>query len=169
MAFAILLGARVPSAQTEAGEQVLKAAFLYNFTKFIDWPESAFADASTPFTVCVFADTPFYGRVTAIMEGEQVRGRPVVVTRPAYLDEVGSCHMAYFSRRQAERSGKHLAAVRDSPVLTVGEGRRFLQLGGFIGFLLEHDRVRFIVNRTSAEAASLSISSKLLRVASSVE
>jgi hypothetical protein len=169
LALAILLCARPMAQQAEAGEQVIKAAYLYNFTKFIDWPESAFAEPSAPFAVCVLADTMFHDHVAAIMHNEQVRGRPVVVRRPAAPHEVAACHMAYFSRTEAERTGKHLAELGQSPILTGGEGQRFMQLGGHIAFHLEHDRVRFTVSRTRAEAASLSISSKLLRVAKNVE
>jgi hypothetical protein len=169
---AIVLAVVLPGGRAAAetpGEQAIKAAFLYNFTKFIDWPESAFADPEGPFTVCVFADAGFYEHVTAIMEGEQVRGRPVVVVRGTVPKGLATCHMAYFGRPEADAVARWMGELRDLPVLTVGEGQRFVQMGGHIAFHLEHDRVRFSVNRTRADAAQLHISSKLLRVARTVE
>ena len=77
--------------------------------------------------------------------------------------------MAYFSRTEAERGVKYLGMLAESPILTIGEGQRFLQMGGHIGFHLVHDRVRFVISQTRAESARLHISSKLLRVAKDVE
>jgi hypothetical protein len=167
VAGALLLDVR-PAAQTE-GEQVIKAAYLYNFTKFINWPASAFPDADTPFTVCVFAEPAFQEHVVAIMEGEQVGGRPVTVVRSRSPDQVTTCHMAYFSRPEAERIDRRLSALGELPILTIGEGERFMGMGGHIAFHLEHDRVRFVISQQRAEAAGLHISSKLLRVAKRVE
>ncbi len=147
------------------GEDAVKAAFLYNFTKFIDWPESAFSGSSAPFTVCVSAGDGFQREVQGIMQGEQVRGRPVIVSvRPA-LDDLETCHLAYFGRQESASAAKRLPALRQVPVLTVGEGERFLGQGGLIAFLLVKDRVRFDISKRGADTAGLSVSSKLLRVA----
>ena len=150
------------SAQETREEQV-KAAFLYNFTKFVDWPESAFA-ASSPFVVCVFADEGFRKELETILSHEQVRGRQIAVA-PPHLEDIRGCHLVYFGRGESERRGKMLAAARQAPVLTVGEGRRFLEQGGLIAFLLENERVRFAISKRGADTAGLGVSSKLLRVA----
>jgi hypothetical protein len=170
IAFAAVLSGGLAAAQPpQPGERAIKAAFLYNFTKFIDWPESAFAEPEAPFTVCVFADAAFHEHVMAIMQGEQVRSRPVVVVRRAVPNGLATCHMAYFGRPEADAAARWMGQLRELPILTVGEGQRFMQMGGHIAFHLEHDRVRFSVNRTRAEAAHLQVSSKLLRVARTVE
>jgi hypothetical protein len=165
VAAAILL-APAPAAaqQPDSSEAPVKAAFLYNFTKFVEWPDTAFAQPSAPFVVCAFADAAFRRALEAILENEQVRGRPITVA-PASLEDPRGCHIAYFAQGEAERQERMLDAVKHLPVLTVGEGRRFLERGGQISFLVENDRVRFAISRRAAGAAKLTISSKLLRVA----
>ena len=147
----------------ETREEQVKAAFLYNFTKFVDWPDSALPPSS-PFVVCVFADDGFRKELEAILSQEQVRGRHITIA-PPNVDDIRSCHLVYFARGEAERHSKMLAAAKQAPVLTVGEGRRFLEQGGLIAFMLENDRVRFAVSKRGADAAGLAVSSKLLRVA----
>ena len=146
------------------GEQALKAAFLYNFTRFIDWPSSAFAGSFESFDVCVLAGPAFRREVEAVFQGEQVAGRAVRVLFPAPLEDLKGCHLLYIAREEGQ-AARHLSDLGQTPILTVGEGRRFLEQGGLIAFQVENERVRFDVNRRRAEAAGLIISSKLLRVA----
>jgi hypothetical protein len=156
-------------AQDPAAESAIKAAFLYNFTKFIDWPERAFSGSSAPFMVCVLAGETVRRAVADAMRNESVRGRPVSVEFPADADDLKTCHLVYFGGREDQRTAKRLQAVRQSPVLTVGEGRPFLEAGGQIAFTLVDDRVRFDISRRAAETAGLIVSSKLLRVARRVD
>lgn len=169
VAAAILLVSAPASAQRpDSSEAAVKAAFLYNFTKFVEWPGAAFPQPSAAFVVCAFADDAFRKELENILQNEQVRGRQIVMA-PASLEDPRGCHLAYFAQRDDERQAKMLEAVRRSPVLTVGEGRRFIEQGGLIAFMLENDRVRFAVSRGAADAAGLIISSKLLRVAREFE
>ena len=165
VAAAILL-APAPAAaqQPDSSEAPVKAAFLYNFTKFVEWPDTAFAQPSGPFVVCAFADAAFRKELGTILQSEQVQGRQIAIA-PASLEDPRGCHIAYFAQGEAERQERMLDAVKHLPVLTVGEGRRFLERGGQIAFLVENDRVRFAISRRAAGAAGLTISSKLLRVA----
>ena len=159
-----LLGGDVSAQRPHVGEQALKAAFLYNFTRFIEWPTSAFAGSSESFDVCVLAGPAFSREVEAVFAGEQVAGRAVRVVFPAPLEDLKSCHLLYIAREQGQ-AAQHLSDLAQMPLLTVGEGRRFLEQGGVIAFQVENDRVRFDVNRRRAEGTGLIISSKLLRVA----
>jgi hypothetical protein len=169
VAAAILLVSAPAAAQrSDSSEAAVKAAFLYNFTRFVEWPDAAFQQPSAVFVVCAFADAAFRKELETILQNEQVRGRQITVAPAAFEDPRG-CHMAYFAPGEAERQGRMLNAVKRLPVLTVGEGQRFLEQGGLIAFLLENDRVRFAISRRAAEAAGLSISSKLLRVAREFE
>jgi hypothetical protein len=156
-----LLRPPLAAQQREAGETALKAAFLYNFTKYVEWPAAAFAKQGQ-FRVCVFADPAFTREIEAILAGERVGSRTVRVIAPDF-SEVRSCHLAYFA--DADRGAQLVAGLRQAPVLTVGEGPRFLEQGGIISFVLEDDRVRFDINRRGVDRAGLTISSKLLRVA----
>jgi hypothetical protein len=169
LATAILLAAAPAAAQRpDTSEGAVKAAFLYNFTKFVEWPPAAFSQPSAPFVVCAFADEAFRKELTGILASEQVRGRQITIA-PAALEDPRGCHLAYFAPGDAERQVKMLEAVRRLPVLTVGEGRRFLDQGGLIAFMIENDRVRFAISRRAAGEAGLNISSKLLRVAREFE
>ena len=169
VATAILLAFAPSAAQRpDTSETAVKAAFLYNFTKFVEWPDSAFAQPSAPFVVCAFADEAFRRELEGILLNERVRGRPITVA-PAALEDPRGCHLAYFANAEVERQVRMLDAVKRSPVLTVGEGRRFLEQGGLIAFMVENDRVRFAISRRAAGATGLSISSKLLRVARDFE
>jgi hypothetical protein len=167
-AAALLLVSAAPSNQPEADEAQVKAAFLYNFTKFVDWPDSAFTAPSSPFVVCVFADANFRKKIEATLHGEQVRGRAITVAPPDPQD-VRACHLLYFSLAESERQARILPGLRQTPVLSVGEGRRFLEQGGLIAFLIENDRVRFAISKRGADAAGLTVKSQLLRVARQFE
>jgi hypothetical protein len=149
----------------EPAVDAIKAAFLYNFTKYVDWPPHAFEKPESAFNVCVFADAGFHLQLKDTLMNELVRGRQVTITTYADGDDLRACHLVYFDARHLDRSAARLPALKQAPILTVGEGARFLQQGGMIAFFVEGDRVRFDISRRGAEAAGLGVSSKLLRVA----
>ena len=164
VATVLLVQTPLSAQRPEVDEDGVKAAFLYNFTKFIDWPSSAFAADSSPFVVCAYADAGFRKKLEEILQGEQVRGRPITIAAGEVEDARG-CHLLYFSKDATGRQARILAPLRQAPVLSVGEGRPFLEQGGLIAFVLENNRVRFAVNKRGMDAAGLTISSQLLRVA----
>lgn len=147
----------------ESGENAVKSAFLYNFTKFVDWPANAFEGTQSPFRVCVFADAAFRRDLESMLVNESVGLRRVTVA--ADPKDVRGCHLAYFGAGASDRAAQLLPSLRQSPVLTVGEGQRFVEMGGLIAFALEQNRVRFDVNKPAMDRAGLVVSSKLLRVA----
>lgn len=169
---AIVVGAVLcpvlPSAAQATLENEVKAAFLYNFTKFIEWPSSP-SSAADAFHICTVADADFTHTLDRTIAGEAVDGKPLVLAEPQALGDYRKCAMLYVGRGQTERAARALAAVRDLPVLTVGEGRPFIDLGGAIGFVLENKRVRFDISTLALQRAGLKVSSKLLRVARTVE
>ena len=162
-AAALGLVSAAAASQPEADAARVRSAFLYNFTKFVEWPDSAFATPSSPFVVCVFADADFRRTLEATLQGEQVGGRTISVAPPDPQD-VRACHLLYFSMAASERQARILAGLRQSPVLSVGEGRRFLEQGGLIAFLIENDRVRFAISKRGADTASLTSPPQLLRM-----
>lgn len=166
-ALAAALLAFGPAARAQPpdpGERTLKAAFLYNFTKFVEWPAPALGAAAAPFRVCVFADASFRREIDAMLAGEMVAGHALRVTTPE-PSAVKGCHIVYFGAGQTERAAEVLPVLRNAPVLTVGEGVRFLEQGGAVSFLREDNRVRFDVNKDAVDRAGLAVSSKMLRVA----
>jgi hypothetical protein len=163
----LLLAARFSEAQPTL-ENDVKAVFLYNFTKFIEWPPPA-APAGGAFRLCLLADADFADAVDRTITGETVEGRHLERVEPQSPDDVHNCAILYVGRRHSERAVRFLAAARNLPVLTVGEGPAFLEQGGAIGFVLENNRVRFDISTVAMQRSGLRVSSKLLRVARTVE
>jgi hypothetical protein len=148
-------------------EYEVKAAFLLNFTKFVDWPESAFTDAGSPIDICILGKDPFGHVLDEIVQGEAVNTRKVTVRRFTEVPAPQACQVVFISRLEKDVKGS-LSKIRGG-VLTVGEGDGFLREGGMIAFVVENRRVRFDVNPSAAEGAELRFSSKLLSVARTVE
>ena len=145
-------------------EYEVKAAFLLNFTKFVEWPASAFAAADSPIAICVWGNDPFGKMLDRIVAEEVIGGRKVVVRRIRQRPEPRSCQALFVNG-----AGKDVLSGVGPRVLTIGEGEGFVRSGGMIAFVVENRRVRFGINESAAEAAGLKLSSKLLTVARSVE
>jgi hypothetical protein len=154
------------AADNPLPEYQVKAVFLLNFTKFIEWPDAAFANPEAPINICVLGDDPFGQVLDSTVAGERIGSRRLVVQRTRRLLPK-SCQVVFVGRSEKDLL-KLLAGVGPG-VLTVGEGEGFLREGGIIAFVVENRRVRFDVNQAAASNASLKISSKLLNVARSVE
>lgn len=162
----LLAGAATAAAQSpRAPEYEVKAAFLYNFAKFVEWPSPAFSASSAHLRICVLGHDPFGDALIRIVEGKSISGHSIVIREAQSLAEARACHILFISRSDPDTLQQALAHLRDLPVLTVGENSEFLSLGGMINFVLEEDRVRFEINLEAAERHHLKISSKLLSVA----
>jgi hypothetical protein len=148
-------------------EYQVKAAFLLNFTKFIEWPASAFQQADSPISICILGVDPFGSALDQILSGELVNGRRVVAQRIKSAPPPQACHALFVSR--PEKDGGKIPPGLGPGVLTVGEGEGFIRDGGMIAFVIENRRVRFEINRATAENAGLKLSSKLLSVAKVVQ
>lgn len=155
------------SAQT-ASEYDVKAAFLYNFTKFVEWPPGAFLAESSQLRLCILGDNPFGTTLESVIEGEEVQGRRLLILRVDFLHNPGHCHILFISRSERERIPAVLTALQGSPVLTVSETDGFLEKGGTINFKIREGKVRFEINPSAAERGGLKMSSKLLRLATRI-
>jgi YfiR/HmsC-like len=158
-------------------EYRIKAAFLLNFTKFIDWPEESFTEPSAPIALCIMGDAPMRATLNQLAVGELVKGRKIAVRS---LNETAApkyCQILFFTA--VEKDTRPLSGVLPGQlpgslnaagpgVLTVGEGEGFIRDGGMIAFVIENNRVRFEINQTAAENAGLKLSSKLLSVAKAI-
>ena len=153
--------------RTATAEDDIKAAFLFNFTQFVEWPGAALA-AAAPFRICVVADPAFAAAVDRTISGESVGGHPIARTSPASPDAARGCQILFVGRQEGERLERWMAAVKGTPVLVVGESRAAFEHGAHINFVVENNRVKFDVNKDGATRAGLTISSKLLRVARTV-
>jgi hypothetical protein len=164
--FLLLLLAGCAWAQPRsAGEYQVKAAFLYNFAKFVDWPPDAFPQPSAPLHLCVFGEDPFGGELERIVHEKIVAGHPLRVLQPKRIAQARGCHILFVSSWDPKEVHSLLEALKGSSTLTVGETREFTRLGGMITFLLASGRVRFEINPDAAHEARLKISAKLLSLA----
>jgi hypothetical protein len=168
LAFLMLWASTALAEGPTVSEYQVKAAFLYNFIKFIEWPDKAFSLPADPIVVGLLGDDPFGTVLDETLAGKSVQGRPLKVVRFPKLAAVERCHVLFV----ADSDPDHINAVVEregrSPVLTVGELPGFIDLGGMIGFDVEARRVRFDVNLKALRAAGLKPSSQLLKVARSV-
>ena len=155
----------LPAVEPQTLEYQIKAAFLLNFTRFIEWPAPNTADAAAPFSICIAGDDPFGPALNQIVEGETVGSRPIVIRR-IHAEAPSSCAILYVSKDEKNIAG--IIAVAGPGTLTVGEGDAFLDQGGMIAFVLENRRVRFNIDQTAARKAGLKLSSRLLSVARSI-
>ena len=156
------------NAQLTASESDLEAAFLYNFTKFVEWPAASFPEARSPLKLCTLGEDPFGKTLKALIE-EGVGGHPVSLLRLDSLNDPAACHVLFISRSEKERLPQVLESLGDAPVLTVGDTKGFLDQGGIINFIREESKLRFEINQEAAEQAGLRISSKLLALAKRVK
>ncbi|MGH9796386.1 MAG: YfiR family protein [Candidatus Acidiferrales bacterium] len=157
------LAAQSPSPS----EFEVKAAYLYNFGKFVEWPEPALAQGDS-FAICVLGRDPFGPILDTTLAGQTLKGKPAVARRIARVQDAAGCRILFISASQRAQLAHILAAVSGLPVLTVSDIEGFAARGGMVQFVLEDFRVRFELNVASAASAGLTFSAQLLRVAKSV-
>ena len=151
-----------------APENQVKAAFLYNFARFVDWSASSSEWADGSFRIAVLGDDRLAQALDRVVEGKRIDGTPILVERVYEPADVDECHVLFVAPSQDRRLEEIFDAIGDRPVLTVGETDRFVRLGGMIRFKIIDSRLRFEVNLNAAREPGLSISSRLLSLASSV-
>jgi hypothetical protein len=153
------LGAAAPS------EYQVKAVFLFNFSRFVEWPASAFASADAPFVVGVFGHDPFGADLDEVVKGETVGGRPLVVRRVNSAAEAAACQILFIDQSEDKRLNELLSALDHRSTLTVSDLPGAAKRGVMIRLVTEKGRIKLRINVESARAAELTISSNLLRSA----
>ena len=138
-------------------EYAVKAAFIYNFTKFIEWPEESFPSSDAPLIIGLLGKDPFGAILDDTINGQSVKGRRLEVKRFGGLNEIEKCHLLFVSRSFRRRLSIVFDRLIDDCVLTVGEIDGFANEGGIVNFVMEEDRVRFEINFAVAEGAGLRI------------
>jgi hypothetical protein len=169
--FCGLLAGTLRAECGEAGvftEYQVKALYLLNFTKYVDWPAEAFAGADAPITIGVLGENHFGDDLKTAVEGKTVNGRAIVVQAFNKDSDWGKCHVLFISGSEKKRLGEILGKVKTLPVLTVGESDQFTQQGGIINFVKRDGKIRLEIDLNAARQAKLQISSKLLSVADTV-
>ena len=186
----VLLGGAI-APRSRAGsepsqEYKVKAAFLYNFVKFVDWPKEKMGDPNDPITIGVIGKDPF-GKAFEPVKDKKVKGRKVVVKQFKSITElkklgesgkgeldkqiegVKKCHLLFVCSSEKESIKEILDTLKDQSVLTVGDTNDFLESGGVINFVMEKQKVRFEISDSAAKRSKLKIRSQLLRLAKKVE
>src|SRR4030088_962624 len=171
-----ILGMTLNSASTadaqagdaDSSEYLIKAGFIYNFAKFVEWPTAAFSQPDSPIVIGVLGTDPFGNVLDRIVEDKKIGPRGFVVKRFKWgkdLKDLKDCKILFVSGSERAHIDDILQSVKGLPILTVGETPGFAERGGVIRFTLEDNRVRFEVNVEAAHQADLNISSRLLTLA----
>ena len=155
----------LPAQVRPPSEYELKAAFLFNFAKFVDWPPNAFASPDASFLVCVLGTDPFGGALDDALRGKVIAEHPARVSRIKRVADITGCQILFVAASESHLLPEVLAKLRGQCVLVIGETNDFASSGGAIQFTLEDNRVRFFINPDAADRAGLKISSKLLALA----
>jgi hypothetical protein len=155
-------------ANSTAEEYSIKAAFLFHFAQFVDWPPEAFKDAGSPLIYCTLGEDPFHGALETTLNGKTIGKRTIRVQHIKQLQETQGCHILFLGAAGKDLNPGIVAGLQESPILTVGESEHFAQDGGMIGFCLDQNKIRFEINLEVAGRAKLKISSRLLALARTV-
>jgi hypothetical protein len=163
-----LLWAAGAQAAAPSAEYQVKAIFLFNFAQFVEWPPQTLRDPRAPLVIGVLGDDPFGSYLDETVRSEKIGDHPMVVRRYHELAEVTDCQVLFISRSEATQMRQLVAGLKGRSVLTVGDVDDFNRVGGIIRFATEQGRIRLKINVAAAQAAGITISSKLLRSATIV-
>ena len=163
-ALLLVCAARLGAQAAKASETQVKAVFLFNFAQFVDWPPEAVPDSQAPLVIGILGEDPFGDFLDATVRGERRGSRPFAIRRYQRVGDIKGCDILFINRSAGDAE-EILARLKNRPILTVSDAERFAERGGMIRFVTDRGRIRLQINPVSAEAAHLTISSKLLRVA----
>ena len=151
-----------PAQPAVSKEYQVKAAFLFNFVQFVEWPPAAFTNSDAPICIGVLGEDPFGTALEETVRGETVRNRKLIVQRSRLVENLKDCQLIFISKSETERVSEILGNLDPAPVLTVGETQDFAQQGGIVNLYLAANKVRFEINPAAARRKGLKISSELL-------
>jgi hypothetical protein len=165
LSLALLLSAQADAQESQPSEYQIKAAFLFNFAKFIEWPPESFAGATSPMVIGILGDNPFGNDLERTIQNKTINNHLIEVKPVHSLAEAASCQVLFISASEKKRLAEIFAGLHGTGVLTVSEMDGFTEAGGMINFVLEGKKIRFDINDDAAKKANLKISSKLLSLA----
>jgi len=155
-------------AQSPLSEYQVKALFLFNFAKYVEWPANTFGATNSPITIGIVGGGPCLEPLQKTIEGKLVSEHPILIRQLDKIENLNKCQILFIGISEKKRMGEILDQVRNTPVLTVSEVEQFAGQGGMIGFVKKDGKVRLEINLKAARQAKLEISSKLLGVADNV-
>jgi hypothetical protein len=164
--FLLLITNLASAAQApQSREYELKAAFLFNFSQFVDWPPASFSTDQAPFVIGILGQNPFGGYLEDIVSGEKANGHAVTVQYYNTIEEIRSCHILFINPAGTKNRERVVESLKGRNILTVSDASDFSELGGMIRFFTRDNKIKFEINPEASRAAGLTISSKLLRLA----
>lgn len=149
-------------------EYEVKAAFLYNFGRYVEWPSNVPARQANEFNICVLGRDPFGVALDATISGEKIDGKSVVARRISKAKDAENCRVLFISSSEDKTLKDILSSLGKLSVLTVSDMPQFVEQGGMVQFVLADERVRFAINLVATQQANLVLSSQLLKVAAEV-
>jgi len=149
----------------QAGKYEVKLAFLLNFSKFVEWPDSSFEHSYSPIVVGIIGEDPFDAMTEHSLTGQTAQGRAIVIRKYRYGDDLRRCHVLFISASEHSHLAQILAGLQTASVLTVSDMDGFAEAGGMMQFVLEENRVHVVVNLDAATQSRLRVSAKLLALA----
>jgi hypothetical protein len=150
---------------TPAAEYQVKAAYLFNFGQFVEWPSQAYDSPISPFIIGVVGEDPFGKTLDEVIAGESLAGHPLVIKRFRKIEDIAACNILFIGRSEAARLDETIDAMKGRSVLTVTDITGAEQRGAIIVLVNDNNRIRMRINVAAAKANNLVISSKLLRPA----
>jgi|GEM_PF-266971 len=144
-------------------EYEIKAAFIYNFAKFVEWPENKFTDAKAPLVLGILGNSPF-GAALESLETKTVRGRQLTIRQVSASTNLSQCHMLYICKSEIPELKRIIEHLGGQPILTISDIQDFAKSGGHINLVIRQNKIRFIINTVDAKKANLKISSRLLKL-----
>lgn len=165
---AILSDSSFASGTNDGTEYKLKAAYLYQFTKFTQWPDRRFTNRDSPIQICILGTNPF-GKSLDSFSSRASQGRTLSIKYLPSLHNVLSCHVVFISRSETKRLTQILRRIENAPILSVSDINNFAQRGGIIGFVPKQRKVGLEINVGASRTSGIKISSKLLEVATLVQ
>jgi len=163
--FLCISGTHLPAQAPPSREYQLKAAFLFNFTQFVEWPPEILTSNGEPFVIGVLGENPFHSFLEELVSGEKVNGHPVSVRFYKNTADIKDCHILFISRATVQVKEQVIEPLKGRSILTVSDNQDFLYDGGMIRLFTKDNKIKMEVNAEASKAARLAISSKLLRLA----
>ena len=160
-----LLGEKALAQTRSADEDQVKAAFLLNFGRFVEWPATAFADQTEPFRICISGATDVANALGVLTIGQKLHGRDIAVHLIDHHQPVKQCHILFIGNVTAKERKNLLAETKGTSTFTVADEKDFILNGGMLGLVNTDNRISFEINQQLAEDAGLKISSRLLSLA----
>ena len=146
-------------------EYQVKAAFLFNFTQFVEWPVNALPETKTHLVIGILGGNPFGTYLEEIVSGEQANGHPLVVQEYKIAEEIKTCHILFINLTEKNKLEQAITSLKGRSILTVSDGNNFIKQGGMVRFITKNNKIQIQINPEAAKEADLIISSKLLRLA----